>query len=168
MNFKHKQEVYASVVATPRCGWDNPMPEVDSYQFFLCTDGYDISAPSSRPNFCFKLNNRFTITHTLKAFLNIKYRTVDYDNLQYNEPYWRVDVRLSKSLFNQSLEVGLFANDLFRTSKEKWTKYGSQVKTTKNCYEYIRDIGISLSYNFNATKSKYNGSGAGNDEKNRL
>ena len=68
----------------------------------------------------------------------------------------------------QSLEIALFGNDLFRTSKEKWTLYGNHVIGTKDNYGYYREIGISLSYNFNATKSKYKGTGAGNAEKSRL
>ena len=98
----------------------------------------------------------------------MKYRTVDYDNLQYGKPYSQVDVKLSQSLCHQSLEIALFANDLFRTSKEKWTMYGSHVISTKDNYGYYRMVGISISYNFNAIKSKYKGTGAGNAEKNRL
>ena len=168
MNFKSKQNVYASVVASPRFGWYNPMVEIDFTQSFLCLDGYDITAPSSRPSFRFKLNNRFTITPTLKAFVNMKYRTVDYDNLQYCKPYSQVDVRISQSLCHQSLEIALFGNDLFRTSKEKWTMYANHVVGTKENYGYYREIGMSISYKFNATKSKYNGTGAGNEEKSRL
>ena len=168
MNFKNKQDVYASVVASPRFGWYNPMIEIDFTQSFLCLDGYDIAAPSSRPSFRFKLNNHFTITPSLKAFINMKYRTVDYDNLQYCKPYSQVDVRFSQSLCHQALEIALFGNDLFRTSKEKWTLYGNHVIGTKDNYGYYREIGISISYNFNTTKSKYKGTGAGNAEKSRL
>ena len=168
VNFKNKQDVYASVIASPRFGWYNPMIEIDFTQSFLCLDGYDITAPSSRASFRFKLNNRFMITPSLKAFINMKYRTVDYDNLQYGKPYSQVDVRLSHSLYRLSLEIALFGNDLFRTSKEKWTLYGNHVVGTKDSYGYYREIGISISYNFNATKSKYRGTGAGNAEKSRL
>ena len=168
MNFRNKKDVYASVVASPRFGWYNPMVEIDFTQSFLCLDGYDITAPSSRPSFRFKFNNRITITPSLKAFINMKYGTIDYDNLQYCKPYSQVDVRLSQSLCRQSLEIALFGNDLFRTSKEKWTLYGNHVIGTKDNYGYYREIGISLSYNFNATKSKYKGTGAGNAEKSRL
>ena len=39
---------------------------------------------------------------------------------------------------------------------------------SKDAYVYTQHIGISLSYNFNVTRSKYKGTGAGNAEKNRL
>jgi hypothetical protein len=38
----------------------------------------------------------------------------------------------------------------------------------KDAYVYTQYIGASLTYNFNATNSKYKGTGAGNAEKNRL
>ena len=38
----------------------------------------------------------------------------------------------------------------------------------KDAYVYTQHIGLSLSYNFNTTRSKYKGTGAGNAEKNRL
>ena len=38
----------------------------------------------------------------------------------------------------------------------------------QNANQYSREIGISLQYNFNATRSKYKGTGVGNAEKSRL
>lgn len=168
VNFRRCQEVYASVVASPRFGWYNPMLEIDYCQTFLNAGGYDITRPSSRPNFIFKLNNRFLITKTLKAFLDMKYRTVEYDGVQYNKPHGFVNVRVSKSLLKDALEISVFANDLFRMSRERWKMYGSNVLASKDCYGYYRKIGMSVSYNFNATKSRYKGMGAGNAEKGRL
>lgn len=168
VNFKRQQDYYASVVASPRFGWYNPMVEVDLTQSFLSLDGYGVSLPPNRPSFTFRLNNRFTITPALRVFLNLKYRTANHNDLQHNQPYGRVDLKIKQALFHETLEVGLFANDLLRTDKEKWTMYGDHVTMTKDCYGYNRCIGISVSYNFNATKSKYKGTGAGNAEKGRL
>ena len=47
------------------------------------------------------------------------------------------------------------------------TYYG--IGTTNNKrYAYTQSVGFNLTYNFNATNSKYKGSGAGNEEKSRL
>lgn len=46
--------------------------------------------------------------------------------------------------------------------------YGSHTVMTKDCYNYARCVGMTFSYNFNAAKSKYKGTGAGNAEKRRL
>ena len=46
--------------------------------------------------------------------------------------------------------------------------YGTGANLNKDCYNYDRTIGLTITYNFNSTKSKYKGTGAGNDEKSRL
>jgi hypothetical protein len=62
----------------------------------------------------------------------------------------------------------LYANDISRTSRTKVTTYYAIGKTDQDVYQYTQQVGISLSYNFNATRSKYRGTGAGNEEKSRL
>jgi len=39
---------------------------------------------------------------------------------------------------------------------------------TRDAYQHSQEIGMYLQYNFNATRSKYKGTGAGNAEKSRL
>ena len=168
VNFNNSQDVYVSIVASPRFGWYNPMAEIDYTQSFLCTDGFDINKPSNRPCFNFRLNNRFNITPTLKAFLNMRYKTGRFNDLQKTKSFARVDVKFTKSFLNDALVIGVYANDLFKTDKEQWTMYGSHTVMKKDCYGYERCVGMSLSYNFNTAKSKYKGTGAGNGEKSRL
>lgn len=168
INFNHSQDVYVSIVASPRFGWYNPMIEVDYTQSFLGINGFDINRPSNNPCFNFRLNNRFNITPTLKAFLNIRYKTDRLNDLQSTKSFARVDVKFTKSFLNDALRIGIYANDLFKTDKERWTMHGSHTTMTKDCYGYMRCIGMTLSYNFNTAKSKYKGTGAGNEEKSRL
>ncbi len=47
-------------------------------------------------------------------------------------------------------------------------KVASSDHDGQRSYVYTQYIGILLTYNFNATNSKYKGTGAGNDEKNRF
>ena len=82
--------------------------------------------------------------------------------------YWTVGARINKSFFNKALLVNLYADDIFKTNRERWTIYGIGTNTTKDCYNFDRTIGVTVTYNFNATRSKYKGTGAGNDEKSRL
>ncbi|MBR5170665.1 MAG: hypothetical protein IKW85_08865 [Muribaculaceae bacterium] len=37
-----------------------------------------------------------------------------------------------------------------------------------DCYNFDRTIGLTVTYNFNVTRSRYKGSHAGQDERNRL
>ena len=49
-----------------------------------------------------------------------------------------------------------------------WPCCTPRAESTKDCYNYTRSISLQVTYNFNAKRSKYKGTGAGNDEKNRL
>ena len=69
---------------------------------------------------------------------------------------------------NHVFKLYLMASDIFKTWRERWTMYGQGVESSKDCYNYTRSISLQITYNFNAKRSKYRGTGAGNEEKNRL
>ena len=80
-----------------------------------------------------------------------------------------VDFRLSKSfLKDEALSVTLTANDIFHTQHNAMTAYSIETSTTFTEYYDHQRVGITLSYKFNATKSNYKGTGAGQSEKSRL
>ena len=60
------------------------------------------------------------------------------------------------------------AIDIFRTLRDKWEGYYPVEILTRDAYQHSQEIGMYLQYNFNATRSKYKGTGAGNAEKSRL
>ena len=100
--------------------------------------------------------------------LNVRICSDADDEFLHVRRYWTVGVRINKSFFNKALRLNLYANDIFKTSQERWTMYGTGANLNKDCYNYDRTIGLTITYNFNSTKSKYKGTGAGNDEKSRL
>ena len=80
-----------------------------------------------------------------------------------------VDFRFSKSfLKDDALSVTLTANDIFHTQHNAMTAYSIGTSTTFTEYYDHQRVGVTLSYKFNATKSKYKGTGAGQSEKSRL
>ena len=80
-----------------------------------------------------------------------------------------VDFRLSKSfLKDDALSVTLTANDIFHTRHNAMTAYSIGTSTTFTEYYDHQRVGVTLSYKFNATKSKYKGTGAGQSERIRL
>lgn len=46
--------------------------------------------------------------------------------------------------------------------------YGNREEISQRNRYDSRELGITLRYNFNASKLKYNGKGAGNSEKSRM
>ncbi|MBR1447536.1 MAG: outer membrane beta-barrel protein [Prevotella sp.] len=81
-----------------------------------------------------------------------------------------MNLRLSRQfLKDKSLSIAFFANDILHTRYIEMTAYGGiNVRTQFREYRDARRIGIDLSWKFNATKSRYKGSHAGQSERNRL
>ena len=86
----------------------------------------------------------------------------------YRGSNFEVNARLQKSFLQGRLTGTLYANDIFRTARTKVTTYYAIGKTAQDVYTYTQCVGLTLNYNFNATRSKYKGTGAGNAEKSRL
>lgn len=80
-----------------------------------------------------------------------------------------VDAQLTKSfLKDRALRVSLVANDIFRTDTYHFRVYGDRTYNEFENYADKQRFGIRLNYQFNATKNKYKGKGAGESEKGRL
>lgn len=168
MNFDHAQDVYASVSVSPKFGWYEPSFEVNYSQQIFDSKRYGSSRDMNKPEFGFTLRNRFVVSPSCFALVNINYSTESCSGFVLNKESGSLNVGLVKSFMNKALTFNLFANDLLKTNRERWMMYGQNVILGKDCYNYSRKIGLTVTYNFNATRSKYKGTGAGNEEKRRL
>ena len=102
------------------------------------------------------------------ATLSLQGVTRQYGGFRMKREGLLVDFTLRKSFAKDTWVVYLMASDIFKTWRERWTMYGQGAESSKDCYNYTRIISLQVTYNFNAKRSKYKGTGAGNDEKNRL
>ena len=167
-NFDKFESYHASLTASPKFGFYSPTLTLSYWQQNFDTQSYGINEKMDKPQFMVNLRNWFTIDKTTKAMLYLHYSTsYDYGFTHYAHEF-NVNGRIQKTFFGESLTAAVFANDIFRNLRERWTGYYPVSTMSKDAYVYTQHIGVSLSYNFNATRSKYKGTGAGNDEKNRL
>ena len=93
--------------------------------------------------------------------------TLSYFQQQFDTQTYGNVVSLDKPQFEVNFR-NWFANDIFRNLRKRWTGYYPVTTMAKDAYVYTQSIGLSLSYDFNTTRSKYKGTGAGNAEKSRL
>lgn len=77
-------------------------------------------------------------------------------------------ISVQKSFLSDRLHLTLRGEDLFNWSKTKDTKYLSYLVSNRATNQYGRRVMFSISWNFNNFKTKFKGTGAGEDEKNRL
>lgn len=165
----HTNRYGTSIVLSPKIGIWQP-------QFTTSVNWYDSHAACigitqnwNEPRFYFSLDNSFSFPKGW--FLNIT--GVLSPGAKQSYAIWktegRVDAQLTKSfLKDQSLKISITAKDLFHTAHRYFTIYGDRTFSSSREYTDQQRFGIRLSYQFNATKSKYKGTGAGASEKSRL
>ena len=168
-NFDHQDRVYATLVASPKFGFWQPTATLHYYQQMFDAEAYQgVPEKLNKPEFSFYLQNWFVIKPTTKALLQVNYTGSNHWGFMYRGDNFSVNARLQKTFWKGRLTGALYANDIFRTARTKLTTYYALGKTIQDIYSYTQQVGISLSYNFNVTGSKYKGTGAGNEERNRL
>lgn len=167
-NFPKYECLHASLVASPKWGFYSPTLTLGFFEQFFDARPFGISHNLEKPEWTVNLRNWFTIGKTAKAMVYLHYATShDYGfSRQHHE--FNVNARLQKTFLKGQLTAALFANDIFRTLRDKWEGYYPVEILTRDAYQHSQEIGMYLQYNFNATRSKYKGTGAGNAEKSRL
>ncbi len=123
----------------------------------------------NEPEFTFRLDNNFNFPNGWFFNLNGNITPAAKQGYAIGQTTGQINARLSKSfLKDDALTVTITANDILHTGYTYFNVYGDHVYSeSKRYYDYQR-IGIQFSYKFNATKSKYKGTGAGQSEKSRL
>ena len=167
-NFDKFESFNTSLTASPKFGFYSPTLTLSYWQQNFDTQAYGLATKRNKPEWQINFRNWFTINKTTKAMLYLHYSTShDYGFNHYAHEF-NINARVQKTFFDGNLTVALFANDIFRNLRERWTGYYPVSTTAKDAYVYTQSVGVSLTYNFNATNSKYKGTGAGNEEKKRL
>ena len=168
LNFDRNQLLYASVNVSPKFGIFRPKWKFNYSQQFFDTEKYGSSKALSKPLLLCSLDNNFALSETMNAAISLNAATPNADGFLMRKSNYSVNLQFDKSFANRTWIIYLSANDIFKTTKERWTMYGLGAGTTKDCYNYTRNISLQVTYNFNAKRSKYKGTGAGNEEKSRL
>ena len=168
VNFDHQDRVYATLVASPKLDFWQPNLTLHYYQQMFDAESYGAPKKLNKPEFSFDLKNWFVVNPTMKALVQASYTGSNHWGFMYRGSNFAVNARLQKSFLKERLSCTLYANDIFRTSKSKMTTYYAIGLTDQDVYTYTQCVGLTLSYNFNVSRSKYKGTGAGNEERNRF
>ena len=114
-------------------------------------------------------NNTFRFSKSLTGELDFRYQGPGhYENVYLDYHQTVLDVSIVKTFFGDRLSIKLAGEDLLDRSRDGNLVYNHQVQLWQGNYYDRRRFVATLRYKFNTTRSKYKGTGAGNDEKNRL
>ena len=161
--------VVAHDAVAPKFGiWSPQLTAAMEKQWFTLHTSmgdYDLN----RPIFQFSMDNSFEFGHDWVASIDAWLTTIgDQENGSFTGNTGSLNVSLTKTFFDERLSIRLQGYDLLGTEKNKMLSYFDGIQTKQIGWSDSREIGLTVRYKFNTTRSKYKGTGAGNEEKNRL
>lgn len=122
-----------------------------------------------RPIFSYNIDNMISLPAGILLTLNAYGQTKgDMHTNRFGTTWLALDASVSKSLFNNSLQLKLSATDILNTINNDWTMNTYGILVNKQQSYDRRGISLSLTYRFQPRKSKYKGEDAAKVEMNRL
>lgn len=121
-----------------------------------------------KPSGTFYWENMWRLPAGFILSLDMDYATAGNWDVYYNRPQGGVDLGLRRSFLNNTLDVNLQGFDVFKTRRSSNVMYGEAADFSKWNYSDRRQVRLTMTYRFNATRSKYKGTGAAREEINRL
>ena len=167
-NIDQIQNLYVMVSASPKIGFYQPMYEASVTKQFFDDNKFGAGLSLNRPLYSLRMYNRFVIRKDFTFSVNISYYSSYANSLSVYKESGSLDLNIYKSFFKNKLVCNIWGRDLLNTRKRRYTMYGINSMFTTNQDMDTRSFSIGIQYNFNITKNKYKGTGAGNEEKGRL
>lgn len=156
------------VGSQPTIGCWSPQPTLGILNSIYTTQYLGTQKRFNKPFVFFECDNSFSLPKNWIFNVDLMVQTAGNAQNCYIKASGYVNVDVSKSFFNNDLTIKFSANDIFDTNNERIVMYNGDIKVSANNYQESRNVNMSVRYTFNTSRSKYKGSGAGNDEKNRL
>ena len=167
-NFDKIEELNTGLVLSPKFGIWEPSLSLQMQQPFFKNITMGEWKHFNRPIFSGRLDNNFRFSKTFTGNLTMFYSTKGNTSIMLMKPNQGVNISLNKTFMDERLNVNLHVNDIFASQRSSYIIYGDCMQFEKWNYSDTRNIQLSVRYKFNSTRSKYRGTGAANEEMNRL
>ena len=120
------------------------------------------------PLYLVQFSNNFQILSTLTANVNFNFTSRgDMENVTLSEPRYHIDIGATKTFLNDRLSIQVTGHNLLNSQEHYKVRYGLR-NICQTQRRDVREVEFTVRYKFNATPSKYKGTGAGASEKERL
>ncbi len=123
----------------------------------------------NKPCFSLYFTQLFQLPWDMVAAVNTSYRSKGHNGLIYgSKNYYYGEVSLRKQFLDKRLSVELQWKDMFFSHEDCNSSVFPELTQSQHNRWDTRGCVLTVAYQFNQTKSKYRGTGAGNDEKTRF
>ena len=169
-NAEAYDKFFAGMTLSPTIGIWKPQ-----WRFQMNKQWFDVQTPQGKlcldnPMGTITWNNNLSLPLGFMLDADFMYTSKgNMKNGRFLKPAWRMDMSLQKSFLNDKLNIRLDATNLLNSYKRDFIMYVSNMQTMhmidkpNNC-----TVRLTVRYKFNAAKSKYKGTGAGDSQKSRM
>lgn len=160
-------QVNASVTFQPKVGiWSPSLTMAVTKQWYNMEvhGGKSVSNPMGT----FRFNNTFDTKWVMLSILMNAATEGNTENIRMEKGMFRTDLSLYKAFLKDRLSVQFDVRDLFRSGQVPVTIYSGTKHSMYFSHKSEREMRITLRYKFNVSKSKYKGSGAGQEQLRRM
>lgn len=139
----------------------------------MFTQWFDIvvngsSRSMNKPIGVIQLQNAIHLPLDIWLNVDCQFTTAGNDRNIYATSSSSINAKLYKEFCKKKLSLTFEARDIFNGSRQNLTLYNNAVTLNQENFSDMRYIMLTLQYNFNVTRDRYRGAGAGNMEKRRL
>lgn len=166
-NINSYNSFQASLTLNPTFGVWHPMLEAMLYKQWLKMDTH-VGNKLNNPVAVFQLTNTLDFKWLTASLVMTAQTEGNMGNKYIHQGYFNADLSLYKSLFKNRLTLTLDVSDIFGTGNQHRTFYSGAQRTMLYDLYSTSSVTLSVRYCFNATNSKYKGTGAGQSQKNRM
>lgn len=167
VNWKPYNRIGASLSASPKFGIWHP-----SLSFYLFKQWFSMDTHGGHRLGNPKLTTRFDNTLDTKLFtvsLMLIAQTKGDDETSYMyHNYFSTNLSIYKSFLKGKLMVFFYANDLLGTGNMHSRMYSGTMRDIVHHDYSMSNYSLTIRYRFNVSKSKYKGTGAGQEQKSRM
>ena len=166
-NINSYNSFQAGLSLRPSFGFWHPVFEVLFYKQWLNMDTHEGSTLNN-PVGVFQLTNTFDLKWCTASVVMTAQTEGNMGNKYIRQGYFNTDLSIYKSLLKDRLTFTLDVNDMFGTADQHRSFYSGSQRTLLYDVYSSSAVTLSIRYRFNATNSKYKGTGAGQSQKNRM
>lgn len=166
-NISSYNSFQAGLTLNPTIGLWHPTLEMMLYKQWLNMETH-VGRKLDNPVAVFQLSNTFDLKWLTASVITTAQTEGNMGNKHIRQGYFNTDLSFYKSLLKNRLTLTLDVSDLFGTGNQHRTFYSGAQRTTFYDTYSTSSVTFSIRYRFNATNSKYKGTGAGLSQKGRM
>lgn len=165
-NMKHTQNLMAMAYYSPRFGFWEPIVGLGVSKDYF--EYADTKQKYEKPFLRYSLQNMFRLPAGFVVMLDLQGTSKGHSNLTYLYDQFRMDVRVTKTFMKGNLILNLRGYDILGTYKQKRLMEVEPIVSLIDKNLDTRSWQFSVRYKFNASKSKYKGKSASEEERQRM